>query len=96
MDGSCALGLALGHVRNAAAAFVAAEDDSGESLFVAAECLELEGLFADFHVIPVPVDAGLGGVESLQAAAVALGNDPTSVPLTVWVGVEALRARVSR
>ena len=65
MDGSCALGLALGHVRNAAAAFVAEQDDSGESLFLAGECLELEGLFADFDVTPVAVDAGLGGVESL-------------------------------
>ena len=43
MDELLALGLALGHVRSAVVAFVAAEDPSGESLFLAAECLELEG-----------------------------------------------------
>ena len=32
MDESLALGLALGHVRSAVVAFVAAEDPSGESL----------------------------------------------------------------
>ena len=46
-DGSWALAVSLGHVRNAVVAFVAAEDPSGASLFLAAECLELEGLFAD-------------------------------------------------
>ena len=62
VDGSWALGLALGHVRNAVVAFVAAEDPSGESLFLAAECLELEGLFAELGVEPELVDAGRGRV----------------------------------
>ena len=42
MDGSWTLGVALGHVRNAVVAFVAADDPSGESVFLAAECLGLD------------------------------------------------------
>ena len=40
-DGSWALAVSLGHVRCAVVAFVAAEDSSGESLFLAADCLEV-------------------------------------------------------
>ena len=86
----------MGHVHNASAAFVAAEDDSGEPLFLAAECLELEALFADFDVVPELVDTGLGGVESLQAASQALDQASGSVPLALWAGVETLLARASR
>ena len=90
----------MGHVRNASAAFVAEQDGSGESLFLAAECLELEGLFADLGVVPELVDPGLGPVESLEAASRALADvsalSAGSVPLELWAGVEALRARVSR
>jgi hypothetical protein len=42
MDGP----VGLGHVRNAAA-FLAADDPSSECLFLAAECLDLEGLFRE-------------------------------------------------
>lgn len=56
MEGSWALGVALGHVRCAVAAFVAAEDLSGESVFLAADCLDLEGVFADCGVEPQLVD----------------------------------------
>ena len=71
-DGSWALAVSLGHVRNAVVAFVAAEDPSGASLFLAADCLEVEGLFADLGVEPEPVDlsvdAGADRVGGLLAA----------------------------
>ena len=96
MEGSWALGVALAHVRNAAAAFVAAEDPSGESLFLAAECLELEGLFAELGVVPEVVDPGLDGFGSLEAAHVALAAARTVVPAPVWDALQALRARAAR
>lgn len=59
-------------MRNAVVAFVAAEDPSGASLFLAADCLEVEGLFADLGVEPEPVDpsvdAGADRVGGLLAA----------------------------
>jgi len=96
MEGSSALGLARGHVRCAVVAFVSAEDASGESLFLAAECLELEGLFADLGVEPELVDPGVGGVESLDAASEALAAARSVVPLGLWAGLQAVRARASR
>ncbi len=69
MGGSSAVGRALGHVRNAVVGFVAADDRSGESLFLAAECLELEGTLAELGVTPEPVDPGLDAVKSLRAAS---------------------------
>ena len=50
MDGPEGLGLALGHVRNAASAFWAADDPSDECLFLAAECVDVEGLFSELGV----------------------------------------------
>lgn len=96
MDGSTAMGIALGHVRNAVAAFVAAEDSSGESLFLAAECLELEGLFSEFGVVAAVVDREVGALESLDLAAEALAAVRPSVPLVLWAGLQALRARGAR
>ena len=96
MGGSGALGLALGHVRNAAAGFLGVDDPSGESLFLAAECVDLEGVFADLGVEPVFVEPGLGPLESLARASVVLGSARGGVPLVVWAGLQALRARASR
>jgi len=59
MGGSGALGLALGHVRNATAGFLGVDDPSGESLFLAAECVDLEGVFADLGVVPVLVEPAI-------------------------------------
>ena len=95
MDESSAVGRALGHVRNAVAAFVATDDGSGESLFLAAECLELEGLFADLGVTPETVGAGLDPVESLRAASRELSGARSLVPQAVWSTVDALLAKVS-
>lgn len=96
MDGSWALGLALGHVRSAVVAFVSAEDPSGESLFLAAECLELEGLFDDLGVEPELVDPGESAVASLDAASEVLAMARSVVPLALWAGLQAVRARASR
>ena len=95
-DGSWALAVSLGHVRNAVVAFVAAEDPSGASLFLAAECLELEGLFAELGVEPEFADPGVGGIESLDAASEALAAARPVVPLAVWAGLQAVRARAGR
>lgn len=96
MGGSWAFAVALGHVRNAVAAFVAAEDPSGESLFLAAECLDLEGLFSEFGVIPEVVDLEAGARESLDLAAEALAAVRPAVPLVLWAALQALRARAAR
>lgn len=96
MHESLALGLALGHVRSAVVAFVAAEDPSGESLFLAAECLELEGLFADLRVEPALVDPGVDAIASLDAASEALVAARPVVPLALWAGLQAVRARAAR
>ena len=95
-DGSWALAVSLGHVRCAVVAFVAAEDSSGESLFLAADCLEVEGLFADLGVEPEPVDPSVDGVASLDAASEALATARPVVPLALWAGLQAVRARAAR
>lgn len=96
MDGSWALAIALGHVRNAAAGFVAAEDPTGESLFLAAECLDLEGLYSEFGVVPEVVARDIGASESLDLAAEVLASVRPNVPLAVWAGMQALRRRAAR
>lgn len=95
-DGSWALAVSLGHVRSAVVAFVAAKDPSGESLFLAAECLELEGVFAELGVEPELADPGVDGVESLDAASDALAGARPAVPLALWAALQAVRARAAR
>ena len=96
MNGSLELARALGHVRNAVVAFVAAEDPSGESLFLAAECLDLEGLFAQLGVEPELVDPGADALASLDCASDALAGASPLVPLALWAGLQAVRARAAR
>ena len=96
MDGSTAMAIALGHVRNAVAALVEVDDPSGESLFLAAECLELEGLFSEFDVVAEMVDPEVGAPESLDLAAEALSGARPAVPLVLWASLQALRARATR
>lgn len=70
---------------------------SGESLFLAADCSEVEvGLFADLGVEPEPVDPSVDGVASLDAASEALATARPVVPLAVWAGLQAVRARAGR
>lgn len=96
MDESLALGLALGHVRSAVVAFVATDDPTGESLFLAAECLDLEGLFGDLGVVPQPVDSGADAIGSLNAASDVLASVRPVVPLTLWAALQAVRAKAAR
>lgn len=77
-------------------AFVSAEDPSGESLFLAAECLELEGLFADLGVVPQPVEPEGDGFVSLDAASDALAAVRPVVPLGLWAGLQAVWATAER
>ena len=96
MDESLALGLALGHVRSAVVAFVSADDPTGESLFLAAECLDLEGLFGDLGVVPQPVDSGVDATACLDAASDVLTAARPVVPLALWAALQAVRARAAR
>ena len=96
MDGSLDLARALGHVRNAVVAFVAAEDPSGESLFLAGDCLDLEGLFTDLGVEPELVDPGVDARASLDSASEALAAARPVAPLVLWAGLQAVRAKASR
>lgn len=96
MDSQVALGRALGHVRNAANAFWEADDPSGECLFLAADCLDVEGLISELGVVPVVVDVDWDPVASLAQASVELEAARAAVPLPVWAAVQALRARAAR
>ena len=96
MNGSVGLARALGHVRNAVVAFVAAEDPSGESLFLAAECLDLEGLFAEWGVEPELLDPEPDAAASLDAASEALAAARPDAPLALWAALQAVRARAAR
>ena len=96
MDGPVGLSRALGHVRNAASAFFAVDDPSSECLFLAAQCLDLEGLFSELGVAPEFVDEGLDAAGSLSRASFLLEEIRPVVPLAVWVAVESLRARAAR
>lgn len=68
------LGLACGLVRHAGAVWPAADDPTGESLFLAAECFDLEGLFAETGVVPELADPGLGAAESLDRLRPGCGS----------------------
>lgn len=96
MDGPVGLSRALGHLRNAASALFAVDDPSSECLFLAAECLDLEGLFTEVGVAPEFVGEGLDAAESLSRASALLEEIRPVVPLAVWVAMESLRARAAR
>ena len=96
MDSQVGLGRALGHVRNAANAFWEADDPSGECLFLAADCLDVEGLFSELGVVPVVVDSELDPVVSLDRSVELLAAVRPVVPVAVWAAVQALRARAAR
>ena len=96
MDGPVGLSRALGHVRNAASAFLAVDDPSSECLFLAVECLDLEGLFTGLGVAPEFVDEGLDAAGSLSRASALLEESRPAVPLAVWAALQTLRARAAR
>jgi len=96
VNGSLELARALGHVRNAVVAFVAADDPTGESLFLAAECLDLEGLFAELGVEQEFLDPERDAATSLAAASESLAAARPLVPLALWARLQAVRARAAR
>ena len=96
MNGSLELARALGHVRNAVVAFVAADDPTGESLFLAAECLDLEGLFAELGVEQELLEPERDAATSLAAASESLAAARPLVPLALWARLQAVRARAAR
>jgi hypothetical protein len=86
----------LGHVRNAASAFLAVDDPSSECLFLAAECLDLEGLFTELGVAPEFVDEGLDAAGSLTRALALLEDIKPVVPPAVSAALQALQSRAAR
>lgn len=96
IDGSLALAVSLGHLRNAATAFLSADDHTGESLFLAAECRDLEAWFAELGVAPAVLEPTADPVDALDAASAALAGGEAFVPLGLWAGLQALRAKASR
>lgn len=90
------LGWALGHLRSATAWWVAAVDPSGESLFLAAEGLEVEALFAAWGVVPEEVDPVADPLVALQLAIRELDAVRPTVPVGLWAAVHALQTRAER
>ena len=86
----------MGHVRDAASAFLAVDDPSSECLFLAVECLDLEGLFTELGAAPEVVDEGLDAAGSLSRASALLEEIRPVVPLAVWAALQTLRARAAR
>ena len=89
----CALSEALGHVRNATAALLGAEDQSSHSLLLGIAGLDLQGLFGD--VWPVWIDDDRTAGESLTEAERLLGGVIDQVPLGLWAALRSLREQVS-
>lgn len=96
VDGSFALAVALGHLRDAATAFLSADDPTGESLFLAAECRDLEAWFVELGVTPARLEPAADAAASLDAASAALAAGQSFVPLGLWAGLQSLRARSAR
>ena len=86
----------MGHVRNATSAFLAVDDPSSECLFLAVECLDLEGLFTELGVAPEFVDEGLDAAGSLSRASALREESRRVIPLAVWAALQTLRARAAR
>jgi len=96
VDDSFALAVALAHLRNAATAFVTEADPTGESLFLAAECRDLEAWFVELGVAPAVLESAVDPVDALDAASAALAGGAAFVPLGLWAGLQSLRARTGR
>ena len=96
VDGLPALAVAFGHLRNAATAFLAGDDPTGESRFLAAECRDLEAWVVELGVAPAVLEPAVAPVDALDAASAALAGGAAFVPLGLWAGLQALRAKASR
>ncbi|MCW5951372.1 MAG: hypothetical protein KIT69_03865 [Propionibacteriaceae bacterium] len=84
---------ALGHVRNATAALLGAEDQSNRSLLLGIAGLDLQSLFDG--VWPVWIDDGRTAAESLAEAERLLAEVIDQVPLGLWAALTSLRQQVS-
>lgn len=82
---------ALGHLRNATAALLGAQDQDKESLLLGIAALEVQGLFGD--VWPTYIADGRTVAESLAEAERILGEVIDHVPLALWAGLRSLRER---
>ena len=88
-----ALSEALGHVRNATAALLGAEEQSSRSLLWGIAGLDLQGLFGD--IWPVWIDDHRTAAESLTEAERLLAGVIDQVPLGLWAALTSLRRQVS-
>jgi hypothetical protein len=88
-----AFGEALGHVRNATATLLGAEDQSSRSLLLGIAGLDLQGLFGE--VWPVWIEDDRTAAESLAEAEQLLAEVIDQVPLGLWAALVSLRQQVS-
>ena len=88
-----ALSEALGHVRNATAALLGAQEQSSRSLLWGIAGLDLQSLFGDTW--PVWIDDDRTAAESLAEAERLLAGVIDQVPLGVWAALTSLRRQVS-
>lgn len=91
-DAEAVLAQALGHLRNATASLLGADDPRTETLLLGIQGLELQGMLAD--VWPAYIDAKRSVAESLAEAERLLAEVIDHVPLAVWTGVQSLRRRI--
>ncbi len=84
---------ALGHVRNATATLLSAEDQSNRSLLLGIAGLDLQGLFGDTW--PVWIEDDRTAAESLAEAERLLAEVVDQVPLGLWAALVSLRQQVS-
>lgn len=86
------VGEALGHIRNATAALLGADDPSGASLLLGAEALGVQDMLGD--VWPACIEDERSAAESLAKAERLLEEVLDYVPLGVWAALRSLRQRV--
>lgn len=86
-------GEALGHIRNATAELLGADDATGESLLLGIQGLELQEMLSDVWPAYIPDDRP--AAELLGEAERLLGEVIDSVPLAVWAALRSLREQVS-
>ena len=66
------------------------------SVGLAAECRGLEAWFVELGVAPAVLEPTADPVDALDAASAALAGGEAFVPLGLWAGLQALRAKANR
>lgn len=87
-----ALGLSLGHVRNATETLLAADGQTTESLLLGMRCLDLQSMFGEVWPAWIP-NVGTAS-ESLARAEDELAAILDDVPLAIWAALRSLREQV--